>query len=52
MQAAKREVVTHMMTMMIRGLTFHLYLPIAQFATTGKHQIQLLLLMDHFRSIS
>ena len=48
----KREVATHMMTMMVSGLTFHLNLPIAQFDTTGKHQIQLLLLMDHFRSIS
>ena len=48
----KREVATHMMTMMVRRLTFHLNQPIAQFATTGKHKIQLLLLMDHFRSIS
>ena len=32
----KREVATHMLTMMVRGLTFHLNLPIAQFATTGK----------------
>ena len=31
----KREVATHMLTMMVRGLTFHLNLPIAQFATAG-----------------
>ena len=30
-----REVATHMLTMMVRGLTFHLDLPIAHFATTG-----------------
>ena len=33
----KREMATHMMTMMVRGLTFHLNLPIAQFATAGKY---------------
>lgn len=27
---------THMLTMIVRGLTFHLNLPIAQFATKGK----------------
>ena len=32
---------THMMTMMVRGLTFHLNLPIAQFATKGKHHLYL-----------
>ena len=31
-----REVATHMLTAMVRGLTFHLDLPIAHFATTGK----------------
>lgn len=35
----KREVATHMLTMMVRGLTFHLNLPIAQFATTGQEYI-------------
>jgi len=49
----KREVATHMMTMMVRGLTFHLNLPIAQFATAGKHHYTYVkLLMNHFRSIS
>ena len=32
-----REVVTHMLTLMIRGLTFYLNLPIAQFATSGRN---------------
>ena len=32
----KREVATHMLTMMVQGLSFHLNLPIANFATTGK----------------
>ena len=32
---ADREVATHMLTVMVRGITFHLNLPIAQFATTG-----------------
>ena len=32
---ADREVVTYMLTVMVRGLTFHLDLPIAHFATTG-----------------
>ena len=31
----KREVATHMLTMMVQGLSFHLNLPIANFATTG-----------------
>lgn len=30
-----QEVATYMLTLMVRGLTFHLNLPIAQFATTG-----------------
>jgi len=30
-----REVATHMLTVMVRGLTFNLDLPIAHFATTG-----------------
>ena len=32
----KHEVATHMLTMMVQGLTSHLSLPIAQFAITGK----------------
>ena len=31
-----RKVATHMLTLMIRGLTFNLNLPIAQFATSGR----------------
>ena len=31
----EREVATHMLTLMVRGLMFHLNFPIAQFATTG-----------------
>ena len=34
-----REVATHMLTLMIRGLTFNLNLPIAQFATSGRNFI-------------
>ena len=30
-----REVATHMLTVMVRGLTFHLDLPLAHFATVG-----------------
>lgn len=33
---ADREVATHMLTVMVQGITFHLDLPIAYFATTGK----------------
>ena len=32
---ADREVATHMLTVMVRGITFHMNLPTAQFATTG-----------------
>ena len=32
---ADREVATHMLTVMVRGIAFHTNLPIAQFATTG-----------------
>ena len=32
---ADREVATHMLTVMVRGITFHMDLPVAQFATTG-----------------
>ena len=32
---ADRELATHMLTVMVRRLTFHLDLPIAHFATTG-----------------
>ena len=31
----EREVASHMLTLMVRGLMFHLNFPIAQFATTG-----------------
>ncbi|XP_065915629.1 uncharacterized protein [Dysidea avara] len=37
-----REVATHMLTVMVRGLTFHLDLPIAHFATTGATAEQLM----------
>ena len=40
----KREVATHMLTMMVRGLTFHLNLPIAQFATKGQLNVDLWLI--------
>ena len=32
----KQEMATHMLTMMVRGLSFRLNLSIAQFATTGQ----------------
>ena len=32
---ADREVATHMLTVMVRGIAFHMNIPIAQFATTG-----------------
>ena len=34
---AERQVATHMLTLMVRGLMFHLNFPIAQFATTGNY---------------
>ena len=34
---AEREVATHMLVLMVRGLMFHLNFPIAQFATTGSY---------------
>ena len=34
---AEKQVATHMVTLMVRGLMFHLNFPIAQFATTGSY---------------
>ena len=49
---ADREVATHMLTVMVRGITFHMNIPIAQFATTGIVILVVMMFASLFRCIS